>query len=100
MNKSYDVYMCRPDNRPTLTIDNLKQFQTTMSGGWYQSVDIHTAIERARNAGYKVPFDIFQSYLAEEQKRRADLLANCSNASKRFHGKGMSRKALDWLLGK
>jgi hypothetical protein len=41
MNKSYDVYMCRPDNRPTL---------------------------------YKVPFDIFQSYLADEQKRRAEPL--------------------------
>jgi hypothetical protein len=37
-------------------------------------VDIHTTIRRARNAGYKVPFDIFQSYLADEQKRRAEPL--------------------------
>jgi hypothetical protein len=71
---NYDVYMCRPDNRPTLTIDKLRQFQTTLSNNWYESVDIHTAIRRARNAGYKVPFDIFQSYLADEQKRRVEPL--------------------------
>ena len=69
MNKSYDVYMCRPDNRPILTIDKLRQFQCTIKGGWHEYVDPHTGVRRARDAGYKIPFDIFQSYLADEQKR-------------------------------
>lgn len=78
MASNYDVYMCRPDNRPILTVGKLRQLQTTMSNNWCESVDVHTAIKRARDAGYKVPFDIFQNYLADEQKRMA-LAINSDN---------------------
>jgi hypothetical protein len=62
MNKSYDVYMCRPDNRPTLY--KVRAFE-------YFSDNRYLAVHDATGAR---DADIFQSYLADEQKRRVEPL--------------------------
>lgn len=75
MNKSYDVYMCRGDKHPVLTVKILRDFQNPIKGSWNMLTDVHTAIRLAHRLGYRVPKDILKQYDDSLNAEREALMA-------------------------
>lgn len=74
MNKSYDVYMCREDPSPLLTVEILRDLQNTILGSWNCFTDVYTAIDIAKKFGYRVPKDILKQYDDSLQAEREALM--------------------------
>ena len=74
MKSQYDVYMCREDPSPLLTVEILKDLQNPIRGSWNCFTDVYTAIDLARLFGYRVPKDILKQYDDSLQAEREALM--------------------------
>lgn len=100
VNNNYDVYMCRPDKRPTLTVERLKEFMNPEQGTWSEWVDVYSAMRKAEERGYKVPYDMLAQYDADfdaPQRGISELSADLLTAIEKLDSDKKEKPS--WLKG-